>query len=75
MLKRRDWQLDSHENTSEELLYPTRDILSDLAISDNEKDGDDKADNEEEPEQGKLGKDENPGWVMGTIFKTAQPYT
>ena len=45
------------------------DILSDLAISDDEEDGDDDED-EEDTELGKLSEDDEPGWVMGTISKT-----
>jgi hypothetical protein len=44
-----------------------RDSLSDTASSDNWDDGEDK---DEEIERGNLSKDDEPGWVMGTITHT-----
>jgi len=43
---------------------------SDCAISDNGEDGEDEDD--KETEQGQLSEDDEPGWVMGTIFKMIQ---
>jgi hypothetical protein len=57
------------ETTFEEMMAAIGDSLSDLASSD---DGEDGEDEDEETEQGKLSKDDEPGWVMGTISKTAQ---
>jgi hypothetical protein len=57
--------------TFEELMNTIGDSLSDLAPSDNQQDGEDKEDEEEDTELGKLSDDE-PGWVMGTISKNVQ---
>jgi hypothetical protein len=56
----------------EESMVAIRDSLSDLASSDNVEDGED--DDDEETVQGKLSKDDEPGWVMGTITKTVQQH-
>jgi len=56
------------EKTFKEMLVVIGDNLSDLASSDDGEDGEDEDD--EETEQGKLSKDDEPGWVMGTITKT-----
>jgi len=56
------------ELTFEEMLVALGDSLSDLASSDDGEDGEDE--DEEETEQGKLGEDDEPGWVMGKITKT-----
>ena len=45
--------------------------MSHLACSDDEVDGKDEAD-EEDTDLGKLSKDDEPGWVMGTISNTVQ---
>ena len=58
--------------TFEELLNAIGDSLSDLASCDDEQDGEDEEDDEEEIELGKLSDDDELGWVMGTITKTAQ---
>jgi len=58
------------EKTFEEMLVAIGDSLSDLACSDDGKDGEDE--DEEETEQGKLSEDDEPGWVMGTMTKTVQ---
>jgi len=58
------------EKTLKEMLVAIGDSLSDLARSDDGEDGEDEDD--EETEQGKLSKDDEPGWVMGTITKTVQ---
>jgi len=55
-----------------EVIFATGACLSDLAISDNEEDGEDEDD--EETEQGKLSADDEPGWVMGTISKMVQQW-
>jgi hypothetical protein len=52
----------------EEMLDAIGDSQSDFARSDDEEDRDDDADTE----QGKLSKDDEPSWVMGTISKTVQ---
>jgi hypothetical protein len=57
------------EKTFEEMMAAIGDSLSDLASSDN---GEDREDEDEETEQGKLCEDDKPGWVMGTITKTVQ---
>ena len=59
------------EMTFEVMLNAIGDSLSDLASSDNEADPEDEED-DEDTEQGKLSKDDVPGWVMGTISKTVQ---
>ena len=58
------------EITIEKIMVPVGDCLSDLASSDDGKDEDDEDD--EETVQGKLTKDDEPGWVMGTISKTVE---
>ena len=50
----------------EEMMDPIGDSLSELPSSGNEEDGEDDKD----MEQGKLSKDDEQGWVMGTISKT-----
>jgi len=55
--------------TFEEMMAAIGDSLSDLACSDNGKDGEDE---DEETELGKLSEDDERGWVMGTISKTVQ---
>ena len=60
------------ETTYEELSNAIRDCLSDLASSDDEEDGNDEDDDEDDPVGGKLAKDDEPGWVMGTISQTVQ---
>ena len=59
------------ETTFEEMLNAVGDSLSDLASADVEEDGEDE-DDEEDLERGKLSEDDQPGWVMGTIFITVQ---
>jgi hypothetical protein len=54
----------------EEMLVAIGDSLSDLVNSDNGDNGENEDD--EETEQGKLSEDDERGWVMGTITKTAQ---
>ena len=49
-----------------------RDIPSDLATSANGEDGDDEDDDEEDTRYRKLRKDDEPGWVMGSVSKTVQ---
>jgi hypothetical protein len=44
--------------------------MSDIAIWDDGKDGDDE--NDEKTEQGNLSENDNPSWVMGTISKMVQ---
>ena len=58
------------EKTFQEMMVAIRDSLSDLASSDDGEDGEDEDD--EETEQGQLSKDDEPGWVMGTVTKTVQ---
>jgi len=60
------------ETSFEEMLNAIGDSLSNLASSDNEEDGEDKDDDEEHTELGKLNEDDEPGLVMGTISKTVQ---
>jgi hypothetical protein len=58
------------EKTFDEMLVPIVDLQNDLASSD---DGEDVAgEDDEETEQGKLSKADEPGWVMGTITKPVQ---
>jgi len=54
------------------MLNAIGDSLCDLGSSEDEEDGEDKDDDEENTELGKLGEDDEPGWVMGTISKTVQ---
>ena len=56
--------------TFEEMLFAIGDSLIDNGSSDDGEDGEDEDD--EETEEGKLSDDDEPGWVMGTITKTAQ---
>ena len=58
------------ETTFEEMLVAIGYCLTDLASSDHGEDGEDEDD--EETEKAKLSKDDEPGWVMGTITKTVQ---
>jgi len=60
------------ETTFEELLNAIGYSLSNLASSEDEADGEGKDDDEENTELGKLSKDDEPGWVMGTISKMVQ---
>jgi len=60
------------EMTFEEMLHAIRDILSDLASSNNEKDGEDEDNDEENPVGGKLSKDDKAGWVTGIISNMVQ---
>jgi len=60
------------EITFQEVLNAIGDSLSDLASSDDEEAGEDGDDDEERPVGGKLSKDDEPRWVMGTISKTVQ---
>jgi Uri superfamily endonuclease len=60
------------ETTVQEMLNHVGDNLSDLGSSDGEQDGEDKEDDEEDTELGKLGDDDEPGWVRGTLSKTVQ---
>jgi len=53
------------------MLNAVGDSLSDPASIDDAEDVQDEGD-EEDTEQGKLSKDDEPGWVMGTISKTVQ---
>jgi hypothetical protein len=59
------------EKTFQKMLNAFGDSLSDLASSDDEKDGEHKEE-EHDTELGKLSEDDEPGWVMGTISKTVQ---
>jgi hypothetical protein len=58
--------------TLEEMLHPIGNRLSDVASSDNEEDGEDEDDHDEDTGHGKLSEDDEPGWVIGTIFKAVQ---
>jgi hypothetical protein len=58
------------EKMIEQILVAIEDSLRDLASSYDGEDGKDEHD--EETEQGKLSKDDKPGWVMGTITKTVE---
>jgi hypothetical protein len=60
------------EITCEEMLIAISDSLSDLANSEDDEDGEDEDDDEEDTGHGKLSKDDEPGWLMGTICKTVQ---
>jgi len=62
------------EMTLEEMLNAIGDSLSNLASSDDEEDGKDEDDDEEDTELGKLSEDDEPGWVIGTIFKTVKDW-
>jgi hypothetical protein len=58
------------EKTFHKSIVAIRDSLSNLARPNDGEDGKDEDD--EETEQGKLCKDDEPGWVLGTITKTVQ---
>jgi len=58
------------KKTFEEMMATSGDSLSDLWSSDDEEDGEDEDD--EDTELGKLSKDDEPGWVMGTISTMVQ---
>jgi len=60
------------ETMFEDMLNAIGDSLSDLASSDDEQNGEDRADDEEDTELGKLSDDDEPRWVMGTITDTVQ---
>jgi len=60
------------EETFKEMLNAIGDSLSHLASSEDEEDGEDDDDDEEDTELGKLSKNDEPGWAMGTISKTVQ---
>jgi len=60
------------KKSSEDMLYCIGDSLSNHATSDAEENGDDEDDDGEDTELGKLSKDDEPGWVMGTIFTMVQ---
>jgi hypothetical protein len=53
-----------------EMLVAIGDSRSDLASSNDGEDGEEEDD--EETEHGNLSKDDEPGWVKGTITKTVQ---
>ena len=58
------------EKTIEAMMVAIRDSLSDLASSD---DGEDREDEDDaETEHGKLSKDDELGWVIGTISRMVQ---
>ena len=57
---------------TEEMLNSTGDSLSNLASSDDGEDGENKPDNSEDPELGRLSEDEEPSSVMGKISTTVQ---
>jgi len=59
------------EKTFEEMLNAIGDSLSDLASSYDQGDAEDEEE-DHDPEQGMMSEDDEPGWVMGTIFKTVQ---
>jgi hypothetical protein len=54
------------------MLNAIRDSLCDFGCSDDGQDGKDEDDDEQDPELGKLSKDDEPGWVMGTVSTTVQ---
>jgi len=60
------------KTTFEEMMNAIRGSPSALASSDDYQDGEDEDDDEEDTELGKLGDDDEPSWVMGTITKTIQ---
>jgi len=60
------------EKTFQEVMVAIGKSLSDLASSDDGEDGEDEDD--ETTEQGKLSKDDETGWAMGTITKTVQQH-
>jgi len=60
------------ETTFEKMFNAIGDSLSDLPSFSDEENGEDKDDDEEDTELGKLSEDDEPGWVMGTIPKMVQ---
>jgi hypothetical protein len=61
------------EQTFETLMVPLGEILSDRGSSDYGEYGEDEE--VEATEQGKMSKDDEPGWVMGTITRKIQQRT
>jgi len=60
------------ETTFEEMLNTIRDSLSNLASSDGEQVGQEKGYDEDDTELRKLSDDDEPGWVIGTMYETVQ---
>jgi len=60
------------DTTCAEMLNAIGDSLSYLASSDDEEDGEDEDDEGEDPAGGKLRKDDEPSWVIGTISNTVR---
>jgi len=60
------------ETPFQAMLNAIGDSLSDLASSTDEEVGEDEDDDEEDSELGKLSEDDEPGRVMGTIFRTVR---
>jgi len=58
------------KNTFQKMMVAIRDSLSNLARSDHRDDG--EHDHDDETEEGKLSKDDEPSCVMGTISRTVQ---
>jgi len=56
------------------MMNPIPESLSDIRSSDHEENGEDEEDIQEHTELGKLSEDDEPGWGMGTISKTAQQH-
>jgi hypothetical protein len=56
------------------MLNAIGDSLRDVASSDDEENEEDEVDHEDDTEQGKLNKDDEPGWVMSTMFKMVQQH-
>jgi len=59
------------ETTSEVMLIAMGDGPSNLPSPDDGEDGDCEDDDEGDPDQGKLSEDDEPGWVLSMITKTA----
>jgi hypothetical protein len=56
------------------MLNAIGDSLRDVASSDDEENEEDEVDHEDDTEQGKPNKDDEPGWVMSTMFKMVQQH-
>lgn len=56
------------------MLNAIGDNQSNLAMSNNDKDGEDENNDEEDSELGKLSEDHEPSWVMATISTLVQQH-
>jgi len=60
------------DTSCNEMFYAIGDGLSNLASSDNKEDEAEKPEDEDDTELGNQNKDDEPGWVRGTICKSVK---